>query len=202
MLLELNDWWLLVRLGLLCDGDIELGSQRIELSQFDIELAFPEFARIAFDERLAKRVDAFASRMPSGLAGCDSDSVVDEPRTNDALDLVDTVVKSFSILDQGTKLTMCFRGHVNGFKLVHGRHSSQFQCIVFVGFAFHVGPGPSIFVGRAGERLEFKTLCKIVDPTRWAASFHDDEFGRIFLEDFREIITIGSGVNELMFASF
>ena len=32
--------------------------------------------------------------------------------------------------------------------------------------------------------------------------FHDDKFGRIGLEDFREIITIGGGIGELMFASF
>ena len=43
---------------------------------------------------------------------------------------------------------------------------------------------------------------EIVDPTRWPASLHDDKIGRIGLEDFHEIITIGSGIDELMFASF
>ena len=78
---------------LLCN--VKLGSQRIELSQFDIELAFPELARTAFDKRLAKRVDAFASGMPSRFAVCDSDAVIDEPSTNDALDLIDAIGKRF-----------------------------------------------------------------------------------------------------------
>ena len=91
---------------------------------------------------------------------------------------------------------------MNGFKLVHGRHSSQFQCIVFVGFAFHVGLGPSIFIGRANEGSELEALCKIVDPTRWAASFHDEKIGRKFLEDLGEVITVGGGIDELVFSSF
>ena len=68
--------------------------------------------------------------------------------------------------------------------------------------AFHVEPGPGVFVGRADESLEFKALGKIVDPTRRATSFDDDKFGRIGFEDFREIITIGGSIDELMFASF
>ena len=67
------------------------------MSDLDIKSVFPELTRGALDKRFTERVETFASRMPSRFARSDSDAVVDEPSSNDALDLFDTIVKSFSM---------------------------------------------------------------------------------------------------------
>ena len=45
-------------------------------------------------------------------------------------------------------------------------------------------------------------LGEIVDPSGRSASFHDDEISLMLLEDGREVIAIGGGIEKLVFASF
>ncbi len=47
---------------------------------------------------LAERVNEFASRMPSLFAGIDGDTVVDKPRPNGALHLVDAIIERLAVL--------------------------------------------------------------------------------------------------------
>ena len=43
---------------------------------------------------------------------------------------------------------------------------------------------------------------QIVDPARWTAGFQDDQIGGVFLKHLGEIVTIGDGIDEIMFSSF
>lgn len=67
--------------------------------------------------------------------------------SNGTFHFSDAVVEGLSILYEGTKLSMLHRGHVYGFELPHGSHASELEGVVFVGFAFNVGPLPSVFIG-------------------------------------------------------
>ena len=93
---------------------------------------------------------------------------------------------------------------MNGFEFTHGSHASQLQGIVFIGPSLDVGPLPCVFVGGADECFEAETLSQVVDPTGRPASFHDDQidFVLVLLEDGGEVVSIGSGIEERMFASF
>ena len=128
--------------------------------------------------------------------------MIDEPSSDGALGFVDTVVESFSVLDERSEFSVCFRRHVNGFEFVHGSHASEFQGVVFVRFAFDVGPSPCIFVGRADEGFESEADREIIDPSGGSAGFHDNEIDFVFLEDSGEVIPIGCGVEKRVFSSF
>ena len=143
---------------------------------------------------------------PTGVPGLVTfvyrDAVIDEPSANGVFHLVDTIVERLAILNQGAKLAVSFRGHVNGLQFVHGSHASQFERIVFVGLAFDVTPLPGVFVGRANKCLQTMADGQVIDPARGTASFHHDQIDLAFLENCREIVSIGSRCEEFSFASF
>jgi hypothetical protein len=140
--------------------------------------------------------------VPGFVAFVDRDAVIDEPSANGVFHLVDAIVERLAILDQRAKLAMSFRGHVNGLQLVHGSHASQLERIVFVGLAFDVAPLPGIFVGGTNKCLQAMADGQVIDPARGAASLHDDQIDLAFLEDSREIVSIGSRCEEFSLASF
>jgi len=159
----------------LLDNDIHMHRESIHLSQFDVKFAFPEFVGFTLGERLTKGVDSFASGVPSFIASIDHDAMIDVPGTNDAFHLVDPTIERLAVLNQRTELTMGLGGHVNRFEFVYGSHSSKFQGVILVGFAFDVGPLPGVFIGRTDECLEAVAYGKIIDPAGRPAGFHDDE---------------------------
>ena len=87
-------------------------------------------------------------------------------------------------------------------EFIHRSHPSEFQGIVFVRLAFYVCPLPSVFVGRANDSFKFKTFCEVRNPSRWSASFHDNEIDFVFLENSREVVAIRCCVEEGVFSSF
>ena len=87
-------------------------------------------------------------------------------------------------------------------EFVHGSHASEFQGVVFVRFAFDVGPSPSIFVGRADEGFESEADREIIDPSGGSAGFHDNKIDFVLFEDSGEVIPIGCGVEKRVFPSF
>jgi len=85
----------------------------------------------------------------------DGDAMVDEPSPNDALHFIDAAVERFTILDEGTEFAMAFGRHMNRFELTHGCHASELESMVFVYFAFYVGPRvASRATGQASSLVE------------------------------------------------
>ena len=68
--------------------------------------------------------------------------------------------------------------------------------------AFDVRPLPSLFVGGADESLESQATCQIVDPAGRPAGLHDDKVDLVHCEDGRQVVSVGSGIEEGMLASF
>ena len=61
-------------------------------------------------------------------------------------------------------------------------HTGQFKPVVFVGFSFHIGPLPSIFIGGTKDCFMPSVLSEVVDPTRWSTGFHDHEVNFVHFE--------------------
>lgn len=51
--------------------------------------------------------------VPRLVTFVDRDAVIDEPSANGVFHFVDAIVERLAILDQGAKLAVSFRGHVN-----------------------------------------------------------------------------------------
>ena len=186
----------------LLDDDVHLHGQRIQLCQFQIQFTSPELIRIAIGKWLTIGVDAISPSMPSFIARVDRDAMIDEPSFNGALHLIDAAIKRLTILDQRAKLAVSFGRHVDGFQFFQGRHSSQLERIIFVSFAFDVGPFPSVLIRRAYQRLVAEADGQVVDPAGGAAGFHDDEVDFVRFKDRFEVTPLGGRVKERMLPRF
>ena len=43
---------------------------------------------------------------------------------------------------------------------------------------------------------------QVIDPARGTAGFHDDQVDFVFLEDGRQVVSVGNRVEEFVFSSF
>ena len=171
------------------------------MSELNVELTLPQFVVSALGQRLAVRVDQSASGVPSFVASVDGDTMINEPRTDSTLDLIDAAIEHFPILDQRAKFAVRLRGHVNRFEFIHGRHPSQLECIVAVGLAFDIGPLPGFFVGRTHKGSESQRMSQITNPSRRTTGFHDDQIDLVIFEYHCQVMTVRSRIEEGVFTS-
>ena len=155
--------------------DFEFRSQVIQLSQFQIKLAFPEFVNFTLLERLTVAVDQLASQAPGTFARVDLEAPVGEQRADGVLDPVDPLVERFAILDQRALFADFGFGDVDTFEVTHHGHPGQPKRVVLVGFAFDVLPLPGFFVGAADQSLESQFVAGIADPAARSTGFHHDQ---------------------------
>ncbi len=73
---------------------------------------------------------------------------------------------------------------------------------VFQAFSPESMAFPGVFVGGADECFVAKVHGEVVDPSGRAARFHDDEIAFVFFEERGKVVSIGWGIDELVFASF
>lgn len=100
-------------------------------------------------------------------------------------------------INQCPLLTHLGRRHVNFAGSFHAGHASQLERVVLVSFSFYLAPLSRLVVGAAGigleiqlstqfgaadKGLEIQVSTQVVDPTAWAASFHDHQLDRSALE--------------------
>ena len=91
---------------------------------------------------------------------------------------------------------------MNGLQFIYGGHSSQFESIVFIGFSFHIGPFPSIFIGGTNNRFVPGVLSEIADPARRSTGLHDDEIDFVFFEECSEELSLRGDIKEGVLSGF
>ncbi len=111
--------------------------------------------------------------------------MVDEPGTNRALHLVDSLVKRLAILDQRSELTMGFRWRMNALSSPMAAMRASLRASSLSVFRFTLDHRQASSLVEQTKVLSPETHCEIVDPSRGTASFHNDKFdlSLVLLED-------------------